>query len=52
MDSYDIDWAAEPDDWMRRQLDAAPPLSDRQRAMLAELLKPVRVTTDMVGGTA
>ena len=50
--NYEIDWAAEPSEWMRRQLDAAPPLSDRQRAMLAELLKPVRVTTDMVGGTA
>ena len=22
--NYDIDWAAEPNDWMRRQLDASP----------------------------
>jgi hypothetical protein len=48
--NYEIDWAAEPSEWMRRQLDAAPPLSDRQRAMLAELLKPVRVTAGMVSG--
>ena len=47
---YDIDWDAEPSEWMRRQLDAAPPLSDRQRAMLAELLKPVRITAELAGG--
>lgn len=38
-----IDWTAEPDEWVRSLLDSAPPLSDQQRAALAELLKPVRV---------
>ena len=38
-----IDWTAEPDEWMRAQIEAAPPLTDQQRIALAELLKPVRV---------
>jgi hypothetical protein len=31
------------DQWVERQLAKAPPLTDEQRAKLAELLRPVRV---------
>jgi hypothetical protein len=30
------------EDWLRRALAEAPPLTDEQRTKLAELLKPVR----------
>jgi hypothetical protein len=31
------------DEWVVQQLAQAPPLSQRQRAKLAELLRPVRI---------
>jgi hypothetical protein len=31
------------DEWVAQQLAQAPPLSQRQRAKLAELLRPVRI---------
>lgn len=30
-------------DWVRRVVDAAPPLTDEQRTRLAELLRPARI---------
>jgi hypothetical protein len=35
--------------WVRRVVDAAPPLSDEQRTRLAELLRPAR-TAVLDGG--
>jgi len=37
------------DDYIQRVVAAWPPLTDRQRTALAELLKPVRVTTTPQG---
>jgi hypothetical protein len=31
------------DEWVRREVAKAPPLTQEQRAKLAELLKPVRI---------
>lgn len=38
-------------DWVRRVVDAAPPLTDEQRTRLAELLRPAR-TAVLDGGGA
>ena len=40
-----IDWMADPEPYMRELLDTAPPLTHQQRTALAELLKPVRIST-------
>jgi hypothetical protein len=37
--------------WVRRVVDAAPPLTDEQRTRLAELLRPARAAA-IVGATA
>jgi len=44
VDAYRDLAAAKIDDYIKRNLAAAPPLTNEQRAKLAELLRPVRAT--------
>lgn len=38
-----VELSPECAEWVRRVVDAAPPLTDEQRTRLAELLRPARI---------